>query len=95
MFIKSNNQCLFIITSQPDHFHQHLVWLISSSENLLIWFASFSREFVFSLGGIEVVGILLLYDIAATARMVAWNPISMSALAIVTVAVLSFHAAIN
>ena len=95
MFIKSNNQCLFIITGQPDHFHQHLVCLISSSENLLIWFASFSREFVFSLGGIEVVGILLLYDIAATARMVAWDPISMSALAIVTVAVLPLHAAIN
>ena len=94
MFIKSNNQCLFIISGQPDHFHQHLVWLISSSENLLIWFSSFSREFVFSLGGIEVVGILL-YDIAATASMVAWDPISMSALAIVTVAVLSFHAAIN
>ena len=45
--------------------------------------------------GIEVVGILLLYDIAATASVVAWNPISMSALAIVTVAVFSLHAAIN
>ena len=79
---------LFRITGQPDHF-------LLSSGNLLIWFASFSHEFVFSLGGIEVVGILLLYDIAATARMVAWDPISMSALAIVTVAVLSLHAAIN
>ena len=80
--------CLFIITGQPDNF-------ILSNGNLLIWFASISHEFVFSLGGIEVVCILLLYDIAATARMVAWDPISMSALAIVTVAVLSFHAAIN